>query len=721
MNEQFQNAFKEEAYELLNQLENSLLELETNPDDQEHISSVFRAVHTIKGSAGMFGFDEISTFAHTMETYMDSLRQGEIQAEKELIDLLLSSKDLFLEMLNPENMDKVQRDKQSKKLLSDMGDTVKRLKAELAAEEDPEGSEKEEGKEETAKEKKETESGEKQGFEYQNEVTYRIKFKPAKDFFYHGSKPLKLLEELRKIGECTVVPYTDAIPKLSELSPEDTYLEWDIICTTKKTEEGVRGLFEFVIEQAEISIQKIDEIDAFAGEEESYRRLGEILVDRGLVNEDNIKKALQSQHKIGEMLVENNIITQAQLDSALEEQKHVRKVRESKTFETSTSSIRVQAEKLDKLVDLVGELVTVQARLTQLTKENQHGDLENTAEQIQRLTGELRDNAMSIRMLPIGTTFNRFRRLVRDLSGEQGKEVEMVTVGGETELDKTVIERLNDPLIHLIRNSIDHGLEKPSVRKQNGKPAQGTIKLSASHSGASVLITIEDDGAGFSAEKIRKRAESRNLISPNADVPETELLNMVFEPGFSTAEKVTNVSGRGVGMDVVKSEIESLGGSVWIGNSKECGSVTTLQIPLTLAIIEGLLTRIGNEHFVIPLSSVDECVELKREDREKQEGRNIINLRGSVLPYFRLREIFELGGELPEIEQIVVTDSSSNKGVGIVVDEVIGSIQTVIKGLGRLYKGVKGVSGATILGDGTIALILDIHKLTEMSGEMLME
>jgi len=331
------------------------------------------------------------------------------------------------------------------------------------------------------------------------------------------------------------------------------------------------------------------------------------------------------------------------------------------------------------------------------------------AEEVERLTVSLRDNTMSIRMLPIGTTFGNFKRAVRDLSSELGKEIELTTEGAETELDKTVIERLSDPLVHLIRNSIDHGIETPEVREAAGKPRCGTIHLSAVHSGAHVLIRIQDDGAGIDTGAVRAKAVEKGLIAPEAAPSDKELYALMFLPDFSTARKVTNVSGRGVGLDVVKKAIDALRGTIEISSARGAGATITLKLPLTLAIIDGFLTKIGSEHFIFPLSSVEECIELKRES-VKSNSRHLVNVRGHMVPYIRLREKFTVEGDTPEIEQIVIVGEDGHR-VGFTVDTVVGQHQTVLKSLGAFYKGVEGISGATILGDGTVALILDLPKL----------
>ena len=364
------------------------------------------------------------------------------------------------------------------------------------------------------------------------------------------------------------------------------------------------------------------------------------------------------------------------------------------------------AERLDYLVNLVGELVTVQAHLTQTADEKNDGDIIAIAEEVERLISELRDTTLTMRMLPIGSTFSKFKRLVRDLSSELGKEIDLETSGAETELDKTVIEKLNDPLVHLIRNSIDHGIEMPDIRRKAGKSSNGTVLLGAVHSGDSVLVTIRDDGAGLDKEAIRAKAIERGLITAATELTDKEIYNLIFAPGFSTAKTVTSVSGRGVGMDVVKKAIEALRGSIDINSTPGKGSVITLKIPLTLAIIETLLVRINESFFVLPLSMVEECIELTRADVEASHGRNLAHVRGTLIPYVSLREQFGISTEKPEIEQIVIAGVNGSR-IGFVVDDVVGEHQTVIKSLGKLYRDVQGISGATILGDGTVALILD--------------
>ena len=351
--------------------------------------------------------------------------------------------------------------------------------------------------------------------------------------------------------------------------------------------------------------------------------------------------------------------------------------------------------------------------MQQLGHESASSNLVAIIERFGLLTEELRDNVMSMRMLPIGSTFSRFRRLVRDLSSELGKHIDLITEGAETELDKNVIEQLHDPLVHIIRNSIDHGIESPSERVENGKSEKGSIKLSAIHSGSSVHIVIEDDGGGLSKDKIRAKAISKNLIQKGEEISDTDLYMLIFAPGFSTAQSVTNVSGRGVGLDVVKRQIENLKGHVYIDTKEGEYTRFTLVLPITLAIIEGLLVEIGSDSFIIPLGSVEACVELKYEDKDNNSNRNVITFRDRMVPYIDLRKFFSVKGKRNEIEQIVIVNSN-NGPVGLLVDHVVGGNQTVIKSLGSMYRNIKEISGASILGDGSVALVFDIEKLVRI-------
>ena len=686
-------AFQEEARELLAELESALLELEESPDDQDVIGRVFRAMHTIKGSGSMFGFDDLAAFTHEVETAFDQVRNGRIPVTKELIDLTLAARDHIRIMLDASC--EINNEEKAK------GSEIKASFKKLISLEDIATDKDQQPKPSSDEDTFSVNEGE--------QVTYRIRFQPPADIFARGINPVYLMDDLRALGESRVVAQFKNIPCLEEMNTESCYIYWDIILTTKKGIDAIKDIFIFIEDDSKIRIDIIDEENNLDNES-SHKKLGDILVERGDLSQDDLQKILKAQKRVGEMLVEAGVSSPDQIESALIEQQHIKEIQQKKQSSESVTSIRVPSEKLDKLVDLVGELVTIQSLLSQTAADENSSRFLGIAEEVERLTNELRDNTMSIRMMPIGATFSKFKRLVRDLSKELGKEIELTTEGAETELDKTVIEKLNDPLVHLIRNSIDHGIGDPEMRKAAGKPKKGKIHLSAIHSGANVLINIEDDGKGLDADAIREKAIQKGLIQQDAELSENELYKLIFEPGFSTAKNVTSVSGRGVGMDVVRRAIDSLRGTIDISSRKSAGTTITLKLPLTLAIIEGLLVKIGGESFIAPLSVVEECVELTREDVAGAHGRHLAHVRGQIVPYIRLREQFMITGNAPKIEQIVIVGVDGQR-VGFVVDNVIGEHQTVIKSLGSIYRTIQGISGATLLGDGSVALILDIPKL----------
>ncbi len=682
-------AFKEEALELLADLEAALLELEERPDDADLIDRAFRAMHTIKGSGAMFGFSEISELTHEVETIFDNVREGITGINRELINNTLKAGDLIRAMLlgdgRTDNGERNTLIATFRQMASARQDTKESGAPSATA---PPGR----GTDDNAK-------------------LYRIRFKPNRNIFCTGTDPVILLKELRELGRCRIIAHLTDIPPIETLDPELCYTYWDIILSTTKGINAIKDVFIFVEEDNELCIDVIDDSGG-AIDKPTYKKLGEILVERGDLTAEDMERVLKQKKLFGEMLVESGLTTPSMVEAALAEQQQVREAQQKRQTTEAASSIRVPSEKLDTLVNLVGELVTVQARLTQTAALRNDPHLAHIAEEVERLTSELRDSTLNIRMMPIGSTFSKFRRLVRDLSQQLGKEVEMLTEGAGTELDKTVIERLNDPLVHIIRNSIDHGIEGPEDRLAAGKPRQGTVHLTAEHSGDSVILTIRDDGKGLDSEAIRNKAIERKLISESTELSERELFNLIFAPGFSTAQKITGVSGRGVGMDVVKQSIEALRGTIDILSHKGEGTTITIKLPLTLAIIESLMVKIGGENFVMPLSLVEECIELTSEDIEKAHGRHLANVRGTLIPYIPLRERFLLRNTCCDIQHVVVTDIAGER-IGLLVDSVIGEHQTVIKSLGKMYRDVQGVSGATILGDGTVALILDVPQLVQ--------
>jgi two-component system chemotaxis sensor kinase CheA len=680
---EYAEIFREEAGELLEELETSLLELEKDPADLKIVSRVFRAMHTIKGSGAMFGFDDIAGFTHHVETALDKVRDGSVPVSTELIDLTLASRDHIRALLDAATgggeADPTEGERIIVALQVLVGGGMPLAKQAAPA---PQVSE----------EEKDPTLGRRSH--------YRISVKPTPEFFVGGSTMEALLAELDTLGESTA--FMDA-------EQEDGGAL--ILLTTDK---GVNAI-EDVLVFAESSCRVTVTVLAVEGEEdlEEHKKLGEILLEQGEISAEDLKTVLDRQKPLGELLVGEKLVSRTSVDAALAEQKLVRESKEKATVAKGAESIRVASEKLDQLINLVGELVVTQARLTQVASQHKESELVEPVEEVERLTAELRDCVLNIRMLPIGTTFVKFKRLVRDLSAELGKEVVMVTAGAETELDKNVIDQLGDPMVHLIRNSIDHGIELPEERERAGKPRKGTISLAAHHSGANVVITVTDDGKGLDAERIRQKAMEKGLFRADTEPSEQEIWNTIFMPGLSTAKTVTSVSGRGVGMDVVKSTVDALKGSVSVTHSiKGQGTTITIMLPLTLAIIDGLLVKAGETHFVLPLSQVEECVELTMEDIARFHNRRMLPVRDQLVPYVRLRDFFAIPGERPMREQMVISRINGER-FGLVLDGVVGEHQTVLKSLGWVYRHATGLSGSTILGNGHVALILDVTNVMQ--------
>jgi two-component system chemotaxis sensor kinase CheA len=523
------------------------------------------------------------------------------------------------------------------------------------------------------------------------------------------------------------------------MDPEKCYLSWTMKLETSKARQVVDAVFEFVREDSVLSITEaphplpltpdgIEGVRSHAKREEGDQTpepkpLGEILVETGVVTRETLDHALSQQKRVGEILVEQHAVTPQQVEQALQKQRQQESAAQSK--KTDTASIRVDTDKIDKLINLVGELVITQSMLSDLGSRFEIIQLPVLLErmaQLERNTREIQERVMSIRMLPIGTAFSRFPRLVRDLSAKAGKKIQLVLSGEDTELDKTVIESISDPLTHLVRNSADHGLEPPEERLDNNKPELGTIRLNAFHEGGNICITVEDDGRGLNRDKILAKAIKQGLIAENEKLPDDQIWPLIFKPGFSTAEKVTDVSGRGVGMDVVKRNIEELGGTVKIKTAMGKGTIFTLKLPLTLAIIEGMTVRVGKETYIVPLLSILESIQPKAVSIKTVVGKGeLINVRSTYLPMMRLYDVFSLQPEYTDpTKAILLILETEGERVAVMVDEILGQQQVVIKSMEQNFRKVAGVAGATILGDGTVGFILDVRGLIEMSRQSLL-
>jgi two-component system chemotaxis sensor kinase CheA len=668
--------FRQEARELLEQLELGLLDLEQNPANDDLINSTFRALHTIKGSGAMFGFTAVATFVHEFETAFDQVRKGHTPATAELIAVALDAKDHIHKLIEQPDAPQSGGEAilEALRVVIDGVDAAPELTAPAS-----------EAMPVAARATEPLAAG--------ATARWRIRFRLPGDALVYGTNPLLLLEEIKAIGPCTILALTDTIPPLDVIDPEVPYLGWQIDLTADDPRAAIDDVFLFLKDGMELSVEPLAEAGA------------------DFVAAPPMPMPVAAPAPV---VAEPEPLPVAAVTAPAKPAKapKPRAAEKEAAAGTASSSMRVDAERLDELMDRVGELVIAQARLTQIANMSSDGNLKTIAEELERLSSGLRDTTMGIRMVPIGTLFSRFRRLVHDLSRDLGKEIEFITTGEDTELDKTMIERLADPLVHLIRNSVDHGLESADKRIAAGKSAKGTVRLSAVYAGAEVAISVSDDGAGLNAERIRAKAEEAGLLAPDAKIADQELWQMIFAPGFSTAKEVTSLSGRGVGMDVVKRTIDGLRGSIDVATTPGNGSTMTLRLPLTLAIIDGMLVRVGNGRYTIPLAAVEECVELPEGIEANARGRNFLDIRGSLVPFLRLREVF--GTTAPaEPHQKVVIVSSGEGRVGLVVDQIIGNNQTVIKQLSKLHSSIKSFSGATILGDGTVALILDTTHLVQ--------
>jgi two-component system chemotaxis sensor kinase CheA len=684
--DQFRHGFQEEARELLVELEAVLLELNEQREDGELVGRVFRALHTIKGSGAMFGFDALAGFAHKLENAFDEVRKGHLAVTAELVDLTLSALDQIRAMVEEGGgetaVDAAGCAEILAKLRTLTGNAEGAPPAYLRH-----GAKQEAGP--RAEEKVQVEAAREE------ERVWSIRFAPGPDLMRYGADPILLVRELGRIGRLSAKASMAVVPALAEVDPERCYVTWEMTLATSAGEDAIRDVFIFVEDSCELTIEAV----------------GAAKVETEKVGTEKVAVVAPGNLGNGNQTAENSVCSADRVAQALEEKRRAAG-RRTTDQPDSAASLRVPAARLDQLVDLVGELVTVQARLSEIAAQSESSDVVAVSEEIDRLTSALRENSMTLRMLPIRATFERFRRLVHDLARDLGKNVELTIEGADTELDKTVIDQLGDPLMHLIRNSMDHGIERPEQREREGKRAMATIHLSARHSGASVLIAVADDGDGIDLEAVRNRAIERGLTSADAQLSEAEINKFIFEPGFSTAKQVTDVSGRGVGMDVVRQRVESLRGSIEVTSQRGTGTTVTLRLPLTLAIIDGLLVKVGEASFVLPLASTLECIELTREETEQANGKHVAYVRGEIVPYIRLRQYFAVDTPQPEREQIMVVECEEGR-CGLVVDEVLGDCQTVIRNLGRLYRHVQVVSGATILGNGTVALILDPQRLVQ--------
>ena len=751
------NTFIVEARELLEQMEDALLRVEQTPDDADTINAIFRSAHTIKGSAGLFGFDHVVGFTHVAESVLDLVRSNTLRIDSKMVALFLGVCD-HLGVLVSQIAEGSAPDDDTHRTSAELAD---KLRVYLG---------------QPSQTSLRTEAAEEQNGKVESEVSkgidsdnWHLSLRFGSDVLRNGMDPLSCLRYLTTFGKIVhIVTLVDAVPSLSGLDPEANYLGFEIGFHTNADKETIEGAFEFVRDDARIRIlpphsmvsEYLRLIEELPLEE---MRLGELLVRCGTLTRGELNLALRQQtaqvveesRPIGEVLVEEQLVQPKVVEAALDKQK---RVKEHKNAESGL--IRVNAEKLDQHINLIGELIIASAGAGAglIAQRTAIPELLEAAARLSRLVEEVRDSALTLRMVEIGATFNRFQRVVRDVSAELGKDIRLEISGADTDLDKTVVEKIGDPLTHLVRNSMDHGIESAEVRLARGKPAHGTVRLNAYHDSGSIVIEVADDGGGLSRERILRKAIERGLLKADQQIADQEIYNLIFEPGFSTVEQVSNLSGRGVGMDVVRRNITALRGTVEIVTAESVGTTMRIRLPLTLAIIDGFLVGVSGSSFVVPLDMVVECVELSAQETEDSHGRDHLNLRGEVLPFIRLKQLFEIP-EPPAEETDQAVDDSFNSGnatqrsglssviltaegaaalandpelafllkpvkrenvvvvqyagrhSGLVVDDLMGEFQTVIRPLGAVFNGINGISGFTILGNGNVALILDVPGL----------
>jgi len=672
---QFIPSFLEESFEGLELMETSLLNLQAG--DNETIHSIFRAAHSIKGGAGTFGFDVVTEFTHLVETLLDEMRDGRREVASKDVEILLTSVDC-MRLLIEAARDEEDYDKDK------VAQTTMLLSETLSS-----------GEGKTCQQSNDS----VQSLVESDASIFAIHFVPDHSLAKTGNDPLFLFNALAELGQLTTVANTGELPALTDIDVQELYLSWDLTLITAATEDEVREVFEWVEDDCQLEIQQVNKEPATEvnTEEKVTTSVNEIKVTSDIENESNSQEITPT--------VDNPIV----------------KKQTTKTkAKVEVSSIRVGVDKVDNLINLVGELVITQSMLSELGSDFHMDKIERLTsglEQLLQNTKELQESVMRIRMLPISFAFNRFPRLVHDLAIKTGKEIELVIKGEQTELDKTVMEQIGDPLVHLVRNAVDHGIEPVETRSAKGKSEKGTISLDAYHQGGNIVIEISDDGGGINRQKVFAKAVEKGIIAPNVTLTDNQVFDLLFEPGFSTADQVTDISGRGVGMDVVKRNIQSLGGRIQVESTPGEGSCFKVNLPLTLAILDGQLVKVGTETYIIPLISIVESLQVDKDLINRVSGdMTLYRLRDENVPILPVYKLFGLVSEYTEIDNalLVVVEADGQK-VGLMVDHLLAQQQVVIKSLKDNYQQVIGVSGATILGDGSVAMILDTPGIIQMA------
>jgi two-component system chemotaxis sensor kinase CheA len=674
---QFVQTFFEESLEGLDVMEAGLLALPPGAADMDQINTIFRAVHSIKGGSGTFGFHDLTAFAHVMETLLDRMRQGQMPVTSDAVNTLLESVDCLREMLVAARAgaaideDRVGQLRERLTLLLNQGNAPAPPAASpgvapVAA---------------SAAQATAPATG-----------CWRIKFQPHPDLMHSGNDPVRLFRELSTLGELAVRCETSRLPSLAELKPEDCYLSWELDLRGAAGRDALTEVFAWVEDDCDLLIESLAENPIVAEP----------------VKPDAGQKAGEEGQQ-GELLLERRKSDDRRQGD-----------RRGPAAADNTASIRVGIDKVDAVINLVGELVTTQSMLSVLGEDfdmSRLDKLHEALDQLDRNTRDLQEHVMRIRMMPVSSVFSRFPRMVHDISGKLGKQVELRINGEQTEIDKTVIEKIGDPLVHLVRNSLDHGLEPPEERRQQGKPETGTITLNAYHKSGSIFIEVGDDGRGLNRDALLRKGLDAGLLKSGEDHSDERIYELIFHPGLSTAKQISDVSGRGVGMDVVRRNIQDVGGTIQIGSQRGLGTQITICLPLTLAILDGQLVKIGEDCYIIPLLSIIESVQIRADAINRVAGRGeVLKFRGQHLPILRLYQMFGAVGAVTDLEKgLLVVVEADGRQVGLFVDDLLGQQQVSIKSMEKNFRRVAGVAGATILGDGRVGLILDISGLIRVN------